>query len=115
MPPYVDAKTRAVFNHEFRLALDAVRDCEPGELCYALTRLVDTWLGSTPTYDDFAVAIGVLETAKLELYRRRVAPYEDFKRTANGDVYSENKNASSPLGRDYTQWTTRRITYLEPK
>lgn len=104
--PYVDSKSRAIFNHEFRLALDAVRDCEPGELCYAITRLVDTWLSATPTYEDFAVAIGVLETAKLELYRRRVAPYEDFKAAANGDVYTPGGNIPEPRVK---------ITYLEPK
>jgi len=32
--------------------------------------------------------VGVLECAKLELYRRVVAPYEDQKMTESGDVYS---------------------------
>ena len=32
-------------------------------------------------------AIGVLECAKLELYRRVAAPYEDGKRAETGDVY----------------------------
>jgi hypothetical protein len=31
--------------------------------------------------------IGVLECAKLELYRRVAAPYEDAKCEDNGDVY----------------------------
>ena len=31
--------------------------------------------------------VGVLECAKLELYRRMAAPYEDEKIEDNGDVY----------------------------
>ena len=33
--------------------------------------------------------IGVLECAKLELYRRVAAPYEDDKIDENGDVYQD--------------------------
>jgi hypothetical protein len=29
----------------------------------------------------------VLESVKLEFYRRKVAPYEEHKRIVNGDVY----------------------------
>jgi hypothetical protein len=32
-------------------------------------------------------AIGALECAKIELYRRLAAPYEDEKRQETGDVY----------------------------
>jgi hypothetical protein len=31
--------------------------------------------------------VGVLECAKMEFYRRVAVPYEDKKRTENGDVY----------------------------
>ena len=33
-------------------------------------------------------AIGVLECAKLELYQRVIADYENEKMRVNGDVYS---------------------------
>lgn len=33
--------------------------------------------------------VGALESAKLELYRRKVSPYEDQKIEANGDVWVE--------------------------
>lgn len=58
-----------------------------GELNYAITRIVDNYLGPTPNYDGLNAAIGVLECAKLELYRRVVAPYEDAKLRLNGDAY----------------------------
>ena len=38
-------------------------------------------------YADLNAAIGVLECAKMEFYRRVVAPYEDTKIKANGDVF----------------------------
>lgn len=59
-----------------------------GELNFAITELVLFFLGSyTPEYQKFNDALGALEGAKLELYRRRIAPYEDKKIEANGDVY----------------------------
>jgi len=38
-------------------------------------------------YATLNTVIGVLECAKLELYRRVVADYEDQKCEENGDVY----------------------------
>jgi len=38
--------------------------------------------------------IGVLECAKLELYRRVAAPYEERKRIENGEVYAVLHNGS---------------------
>lgn len=58
-----------------------------GELNYAITNLTIEFLGKNPNYQRFNDALGAIEGAKLELYRRRVAPYEDTKIAANGDVY----------------------------
>ena len=38
-------------------------------------------------YSKINALIGVLECAKLELYRRVAAPYENDKIDENGDVY----------------------------
>jgi hypothetical protein len=65
-----------------------------GELNYALTRLVDGYLSRAAEmsgrlrYAHLNEAVGVLECAKLELYRRVAAPYEDRKIAESGDVYS---------------------------
>lgn len=59
-----------------------------GELNFQITRLCDDfikYLGGG--YSSINAAIGVLECAKLELYRRVAAPYEDQKCKENGDVY----------------------------
>lgn len=58
-----------------------------GELNYLLTRLVhDYWRRNGANYQAFNDIIGALEGCKLELYRRRVALYEDLKIMENGDV-----------------------------
>lgn len=63
-----------------------------GELNYAITKLVDAYLLEAGlNYAHLNDAIGVLECAKLELYRRIAAPYEDQKISTNGDVYSIDK------------------------
>ena len=59
-----------------------------------MTRLVDTYLARVAEadgrlrYTHVNEAVGVLECAKLELYRRVAAPYEDEKIAENGDVYT---------------------------
>ena len=66
--------------------------CNPGTLNYIITRLVVWYLGENPNYERYNAAIGVLECAKQELYRRKIAPYEDEKCEENGDVYVVNRN-----------------------
>ena len=65
----------------------------PGELNYAITRLVDDYLIQKGgiRYAHVNEVIGVLECAKLELYRRIAAPYEDQKLSETGDVYRSTK------------------------
>ena len=60
-----------------------------GELNYAITRLVDAYLVRRGgiRYAHLNEVVGALECAKLELYRRLAAPYEDEKLRATGDVY----------------------------
>lgn len=54
-----------------------------GNLNYFLFRLASE---SCHCYADYQSFIGELEAAKLEIYRRQVAPYEDKKIEENGDV-----------------------------
>ena len=75
---------------EVRERLDAGAKPEsPGELNYLISRLVDSYLASKGAlrYAHINEVIGVLECAKLELYRRLAAPYEDGKLKERGDVY----------------------------
>ena len=58
-----------------------------GAINYAINKLLLALLLPTPNYVLLERAIGILECAKLELYRRAAAPYENIKAKQNGDVY----------------------------
>lgn len=59
----------------------------PGELNFVITSIAHRYIQEHgQTYGVFNSVIGALECAKMELYRRRVAPYEDKKIEENGDV-----------------------------
>lgn len=81
--PYVNPSARE------RLARGGAPQ-DAGELNYAISRLVDDYLNARGgvRYAHLNEAIGVLECAKLELYRRVAAPYEDRKCAENGEVYA---------------------------
>ena len=68
----------------------------PGELNYLITKIADDYLvrKGRLRYAHLNEVIGALECAKLELYRRLVAPYEDQKIAGIGDVYDSHKNAA---------------------
>ena len=94
--PYINPDKRAAFDS----LLDKFHGIiwSGGELNYVITRLVDDVLasfGGPAGYEDYNAMIGVLECAKLELYRRRVAPYEDKKMLENGDVFRYNEETES--------------------
>ncbi|HJT44842.1 MAG TPA: hypothetical protein VJ721_01105, partial [Chthoniobacterales bacterium] len=69
---------------------------DPGELNFAITVLVDRYLEDKGEirYAHLNEVIGVIDCAKLELYRRVAAPYEDRKITENGDVYRSIKKSA---------------------
>ena len=79
--PYVDEKARERLN-------DGSIPKKAGELNYSITRMIWSYIllkgESYQTYNDI---MGALEGVKLELYRRKIAPYEDLRKEANGDVY----------------------------
>lgn len=86
--PYVDAEARE--------RIDGGGAPEtPGELNYAISRLVDDYLlrRGGIRYAHLNEVVGVLECAKLELYRRLAAPYEDGKIAEAGDVYRSGEAA----------------------
>ena len=78
--PYID-KTRAM---EFFVPTAKTE----GELNYIVTQAVLNYLARTERkYADYNAAVGALECAKIELYRRLIIPYEQKKMSLNGDVY----------------------------
>lgn len=60
----------------------------PGELNYMFTHIIKIYLDRHgESYQNYNNIMGALEGAKLELYRRKIAPYEDKKMQENGDVF----------------------------
>ena len=58
-----------------------------GQLNYIISKLLlETYREFLPNYTDFNEIIGILECAKLEMYRKMTAPYEDVKEQENGCV-----------------------------
>lgn len=74
---------------EDRLAVPDMIPETPGELNYLFTKLILEYIDERGgmSYTVVNEVVGVLECAKLELYRRLAAPYEDEKIELNGDVY----------------------------
>ncbi|RLC68747.1 MAG: hypothetical protein DRH97_02160 [Chloroflexi bacterium] len=60
-----------------------------GRLNYSISRILGAILNDDEriSYARINELVGVLECAKIELYRRIAAPYEDDKSRINGDVY----------------------------
>lgn len=85
--PYIKQDDRKYWdNFIYELITRAAFD-SPGELNYVITRIVHKYLDHKgENYQHYNDILGALEGAKLELYRRRVAPYEDVKIFDNGDV-----------------------------
>lgn len=69
------------------LAAKLPHDALAGNLNYVISRLCARVLESEKNYARLNELVGALECAKLELYRRVAAPYEDGKIGENGDVY----------------------------
>ena len=85
--PYIKSERR-------KAILAGAKPQDPGELNFAVTALVDRYLEDKGgiRYSHLNEVIGALDCAKLELYRRIAAPYEDAKIVENGDDYGSNKN-----------------------
>jgi len=88
--PYIKQADRVEISSGVRLAKT------PGELNFRLTSIANGYLAARgPSYATFNEVIGALECAKLEMYRRMIAPYEDRKMIENGDVYGEGDGGRS--------------------
>jgi len=80
--PYIHSTRREAF------AKKTMCMSTPGDLNYLLTQLCQEYKElkgeSYSTYNDI---IGALECCKQELYRKKVAPYENIKEWEHGTVW----------------------------
>lgn len=67
------------------LASAISKENRAGDINYIINQLLLKNTGEGH-YKDFNELIGALESAKLEFYRRKIAPYENKKAKENGDL-----------------------------
>lgn len=96
--PYIAPGRRPLYDDSIAaLAAKLEAGTPGGDINYIITRLLIHWIRKRGlSYSVLADAVGVLETAKLELYRRVAGPYEDRKIEENGDVYGDLPADSVP-------------------
>ena len=92
--PYITPENRPKYNESADTVAEMVFTeymCKGrmpvGHLNYVFTRILLNILLTTGTsYEHINALIGVLESCKLELYRKIAAPYEDEKEEQNGSI-----------------------------
>lgn len=85
--PYIKQEDRKRFEEALKLlAHEAPKT--PGELNYIFSMIASIYITAhgEKRYQYFNDILGALEGAKLEIYRRLVAPYEDSAIKKNGDL-----------------------------
>lgn len=87
--PYIKREDRLKVDEQINELIESIVDekSKAGLLNYSITRLIHGIYNlDNPSYEKINSAIGVLECAKQELYRKKAAPYEEEKILENGDV-----------------------------
>lgn len=88
--PYIQARDRRRLDPAIDELADRLQDMDAGAQNYVVTRLLVAWVRARgASYETLSDAVKVLETAKLEFYRRWLGPYEDRKIEENGDVFPD--------------------------
>ena len=86
--PYIKPENRKKYDKVLKELVTMLKTLPPeeidGELNYIVTKMLKEIYPLR--YFHINKAIGVLECAKLEFYRRVAAPYEDTKIKESGDV-----------------------------
>jgi len=91
--PYIRQNEREVI-HKTPINELPVLGMGIGDVNYAISRIVHNYLKQVGLkYANINSVIGVLECAKLELYRMVAAPYENVKHEENGSVSELDKYA----------------------
>ncbi len=92
--PYITQAQRANLDgaidelaNRVRLTCEQDKKRPDGMLNYIMTKLLLKTVAKDLRYINLQRAVGCLECCKLELYRKKAAPYEDRKAADNGEVY----------------------------
>lgn len=87
--PYIPLEDRDQYQNSINNIVSLIpKDIQkrPGHMNYVISLLIDKVYGYNVRYSDYNEIVGLLECAKMELYRRKTAPYEDKAIEKNGDL-----------------------------
>lgn len=88
--PYIKEEDRRKFYGPIRLMVDAIEN--DGELNYCISRIIHQLLEKRgKNYQNMNNIIGAIECAKMEFIRTIISPYEDIKKSENGNVSNLDK------------------------
>lgn len=87
--PYIKETSRTFVDDKIEKIIEVIET--EGELCYCIYAILVRFCKKFKKdnlfcFNIIARCISAIECAKLEFYRRIVAPYEDIKIKENGDV-----------------------------
>jgi len=83
--PYITPDRREVFDAALKtLAAEVANQGELNYCIYKLSALIIDRIG--PSYEKLSMCSSAMEHAKLEWYRKKLAPYEEIKIAENGDI-----------------------------
>lgn len=83
--PYIVSSRREKMDPHLEELANLVKS--GGEINYCIFKLASLLIERMgESYDNYSMCGSSMEHAKLEWYRRRVAPYEDRKIKENGDI-----------------------------
>lgn len=93
--PYITQEKRSALKQAIdalhmelvRLQLDDPENNHEGNMNYVISTLIEKSYCHPVNYANINDAMGILDSASKEFYRRVAAPYEDSKIEVNGDVY----------------------------
>jgi len=86
--PYIKQENRDRFNNNDIDSELFNGTVTAGDLNYIFTRIAHNYIigKGKESYQAYNDIIGALEGCKLELYRKKIAPYENKKINENGDI-----------------------------
>jgi len=85
--PYITKGQRGRYDHAIMLLMKDLEGSPIGDVNYVITRILVKRLGKKYGYTELNEVVGLISSVKTEFERQVVAPYEDQKRSENGDVY----------------------------
>ncbi len=84
--PYINKTQRRYLEDKLKPLLE-LPPLEIGSVNYVITKFILSQLPLHPRYSDYNSMMGVLTSVQHEIYRKRIADYEDKKCKENGDVF----------------------------